>query len=113
MVYNLQWCLTSPGNLGKEPAMKVQKLNETHKSENKSSTHKWWLGTFIFFALACAAAYVLSKIHFFDLLGKSRIILQQILLAGFIGFVVLIISKVVERIIISKSKTRFARYNGI
>ena len=93
--------------------MKVQKLNETHTSENKSSTHKWWLGSFIFFSLACAAAYVLLKIHFFDLLGKSRITLQKIFLAGFIGFVVLIISKVIERIIISKSETRFSRYNGI
>jgi hypothetical protein len=56
---------------------------DIEKKESKIKRHSstLWLGTYITISLFALAAYVLLKLHIFDLLGKYRILLQRLSLA--------------------------------
>lgn len=97
--------------------MKVDK-NQMTKIESKNNKvqkkHSFvWLGTYVIISLIALAAYILLRLHIFDLLGKYRLILQKFSLAVFFAIVVLAISKFVEVLIHKNSAGKYSRYNLI
>ncbi|HZI68370.1 MAG TPA: hypothetical protein VFD44_01610, partial [Hanamia sp.] len=64
-------------------------------------------------SLIALAAYILLRLHIFDLLGKYRLILQKFSLAVFFAIVILAISKFVEVMIHKNSAGKYSRYNLI
>ncbi len=97
--------------------MKV-KQNQKAEIEKKESKIKKkssfiWLGTYITIALVAMAAYILFRLHIFDLLGKYRLLLQRFSLAVFFAVVVLAIGKLVEVLIHKNSTGKYTRYNLI
>lgn len=72
-----------------------------------------WLGTYITISLIALAAYILLRLHVFDILGYFHLILQKFSLAVFIAVVILAISKFVEVLIHKKSEGKYSRYNLI
>ncbi|MGN6616654.1 MAG: mechanosensitive ion channel family protein [Ilyomonas sp.] len=75
--------------------------------------HKVWISTYIFLALACITAYFLFRLKTFDLLGTYRNILLKVSLAAFFCFIVLIIAKIIEGIVMRKTHAKGIRYNMV
>ncbi|HEU5053182.1 MAG TPA: mechanosensitive ion channel domain-containing protein [Hanamia sp.] len=88
---------------------KIERKN--NKAQKKSSFV--WLGTYVIISLIALAAYILLRLHIFDLLGKYRLILQKFSLAVFFAIVILAISKFVEVLIHKNSAGKYSRYNLI
>src|SRR4051812_28817 len=86
---------------------------ETKKAErtNYSGQHKVWIGTYIFLALICIAAYFLLRVQYFGFLETYRSLLLKLSLAAFFSFIVLIVSKVIERVVVKRSHARALLYN--
>jgi small-conductance mechanosensitive channel len=72
-----------------------------------------WLGTYITVALISMAAYILSRLHVFDLLGEYRLMLQKLSLGIFFAVLILSIAKLIEIGIHKRSKGKYKRYNLI
>jgi small-conductance mechanosensitive channel len=67
----------------------------------------------VIISLIALAAYILLRLHIFDLLGKYRLVLQKFSLAVFFAIVILAISKFVEVLIHKNSAGKYSRYNLI
>jgi small-conductance mechanosensitive channel len=93
----------------KHQMAKIESKN--NKAQKKSSFV--WLGTYVIISLIALAAYILLRLHIFDLLGKYRLILQKFSLAVFFAIVILAISKFVEVMIHKNSAGKYSRYNLI
>lgn len=93
----------------KHQMAKIERKN--NKAQKKSSFV--WLGTYVIISLIALAAYILLRLHIFDLLGKYRLILQKFSLAVFFAIVILAISKFVEVLIHKNSAGKYSRYNLI
>lgn len=96
------------------------KINQNKKVEIEKKDSKIkkkisfiWLGTYITISLIALAAYILFRLHIFDLLGKYRMLLQKFSLAVFFAVVVLAIGKLVEVLIHQNSTGKYTRYNLI
>ncbi|MGN6249402.1 MAG: mechanosensitive ion channel family protein [Ginsengibacter sp.] len=96
------------------------KINKNQKTEIENKTDKIkkkssfiWLGTYVTIALIALAAYILLRLHLFDILGKFHLILQKFSLAVFFAVVVLAIGKLIEVLIHKKSKGKYTKYNLI
>jgi small-conductance mechanosensitive channel len=97
--------------------MKINQ-NQVAELERKNSKIKKkasfiWLGTYVTISLVALAAYILLRLHLFDILGKFHLILQKFSLAVFFAVVVLAIGKLVEVLIHKNSSGRYTRYNLI
>ena len=68
--------------------------------------HKVWIVSYIIIALICLAVYFLLQFHVFGLLGTYRSLLQRLSLAGFVVFIVFIITRGVESVVTKRSPTR-------
>ena len=75
--------------------------------------HKVWIVSFIIIALVCLAVYFLLQFHVFGLLGTYRSLLQRLSLAGFVVFIVFIITRGIESIVTKRSPTKKQQYNII
>ena len=75
--------------------------------------HKVWIVSYIIIALICLAVYFLLQFHVFGLLGTYRSLLQRLSLAGFVVFIVFIITRGVESVVTKRSPTRKQQYNII
>ena len=96
--------------------MKIDQ-NQVADADNKESQIKKqnsfiWFGTYITISLLALAAYILFRLHIFDLLGTYRLLLQRLSLATFFAVVVLALGKFVE-VLIHKKSGRYSRYNLI
>jgi small-conductance mechanosensitive channel len=97
--------------------MDINSNKELNKKEKKvekakhSDKHKVWIGTYIFLALICIAAYLLLRLQFFGFLQTYRNLLLKLSLAAFFSFIVLIISKFLERIVVLRSHVKALVYN--
>jgi small-conductance mechanosensitive channel len=78
-----------------------------------SGKHKVWIVSYIIIALICLAVYFLLQFHVFGLLGTYRSLLQRLSLAGFVVFIVFIITRGVESVVTKRSPTRKQQYNII
>ncbi len=72
-----------------------------------------WLGSYITVALISLTAYILFRLHVFDLLGKYRMTLQKLSLAIFFAVLILSATKLIELEIQKRSKGKYNRYNLI
>lgn len=89
-----------------------QQVAEKDVKKKKKSSFIWF-GTYVTIALIALAAHILFRLHFFDLLGKYRLLLQKLSLGVFIAVIILSAEKLAEVLIHNKSKGRFTRYNLI
>jgi small-conductance mechanosensitive channel len=92
------------------------KTNKEIKEEVKdgdSGKHKVWIVSYIIIALICLAVYFLLQFHVFGLLGTYRSLLQRLSMAGFVVFIVFIITRGVESVVTKRSPTRKQQYNII
>ena len=81
------------------------------KTKKKSSFI--WLSTYITVAIISLTAYILFRLHSFDLLGQYRLLLQKFALAIFFAVLILAATKFIELAIQKRSKGRYNRYNLI
>lgn len=72
-----------------------------------------WLGSYITVALISLTAYILFRLHVFDLLGTYRVTLQKLSLAIFFAVLILSATKLIELEIQKRSKGKYNRYNLI
>ena len=79
----------------------------------KKKTSFIWLGTYVLISLIAIGAYVLLRLHVFDILGNFHFILQKFSLAVFFAVIVLALGKFVEVMIHKNSTGRYTRYNLI
>jgi small-conductance mechanosensitive channel len=99
--------------------MDINSNKELHKKEKKvehvkhSAKHKVWIGTYIFLALICIAVYLLLRVQYFGFLDVYRSLLLKLSLAAFFSFIVLIVSKLVEKVVAKRSQRRALLYNLI
>jgi small-conductance mechanosensitive channel len=77
------------------------------------SKHKVWIVSYIIIALVCLAVYFLLQFHVFGLLGIYRSLLQRLSLAGFVVFIVFIVTRGVESVVTKHSQTKKQQYNII
>ena len=96
--------------------MKINQNQEADIDKKESKIKKQnsfiWLGTYITISVLALAAYILFRLHIFDLLGTYRLLLQRLSLATFFAVVVLALGKFVE-VLIHKKSGRYSRYNLI
>ncbi|MEO7983222.1 MAG: mechanosensitive ion channel family protein [Bacteroidota bacterium] len=95
--------------------MDVQKDNQLAPKINVSTPrqHRFWLGTYLLIALGSLALYFLSGEKSFGLSGNYQSFFHRLALACFVVFIVLIVTKSLERLIKKRSHTRQVSYNII
>jgi membrane protease YdiL (CAAX protease family) len=97
--------------------MDIKKMNENLSPQKKveiketQSHSKLWIGSFIIMAIICIGFYFLFQLQVFNLLGTYRLLLRKLSLAASICFVVLIIAKIAERLVLRRSHEKSLRYN--
>jgi small-conductance mechanosensitive channel len=97
--------------------MDIKSSHEIKKEEAKvtqakrTGKHKVWIGTYIVLALICLAAWFLLRLRLFGFLQAYRQLLLKLSLGAFFSFVVLVISKIVEGLVIKRSHTKALLYN--
>jgi small-conductance mechanosensitive channel len=93
------------------------KKNQRQEIESKYDVKKKpaliWVTTYITIGVISIVAYVLLQLHFFDLLGKYRHLLQKLSLAVFFAVIILTASKLIQLAIHKRSDGRYERYNLI
>jgi small-conductance mechanosensitive channel len=90
-----------------------KEINKEVKKGKSEGRHKVWVFSYIIIALICLAVYFLLRFHVFDLLGTYRSLLQRLSLAGFVVFIVFIVTRAVEAIVAKRSPTKKQQYNTI
>src|SRR5688500_8794302 len=91
---------------------KEQKGNADQKPP-RGRTHQILIGSYVLLALTSLAIYFLLSRRVLDVFGDYRNVLEKITLCGFFAFVILIISRIIERMVSHKAKMPYARYNLI
>lgn len=94
----------------KKTAEQVKPLKQPAENENES-THKYWIGGYIFLALVCLAAYFLLQLRTFEIFGERLQLLKKISISSFFALVILITGKAAEMIILKRSHSKALRYN--
>ncbi len=99
--------------------MDIKTSNEISAEERKveqvkrSEKHKVWIGTYIILALVCITVYLLIRLKFFGFLQAYRDLLLKLSLAAFFSFLVLIVAKMVEGLVVKHSHTKALVYNFV
>lgn len=97
--------------------MDIKSNKEISKEEKKAvranapGKHKVWIGTYIFLSFICIAAYFLLRMKFFGFMQAYRDLFLKLSLALFFSFIILIISKIIERLIVRRTHARALVYN--
>ena len=92
-------------DIEKKPELKAEPVHP------HSTTHKIWLGSYFFLALACVALYFLLQWDVFHVLGKYQLWLKKSSLAAAVAFIILLVAKYLEGIVARRSHSKAARYN--
>jgi small-conductance mechanosensitive channel len=96
--------------------MDVKTNKEISKEVKKSKSegrHKVWILTYVIIALICLAVYFALQFRVFGLLGTYRSLFQRLSLAGFVVFLVFIVTRGVESVVTKRSATKKEQYNII
>lgn len=96
--------------------MDVKTKSEINEEANKHTSkgrHKAYIVSYIIIAVICIAVYFLLQFRVFGLLGTYRTLLQRLSLAGFVVFIVFIITRGIEVVIAKRSHTKKVEYNLI
>jgi small-conductance mechanosensitive channel len=93
-------------------AMDVKTEKEISEEVSQAGLkHKIWIVSYIIIALVCLAVYFLLQFRVFGLLGTYRSLLQRLSLAGFVVFIVFIITRGIESMVTNRSHTKKQQYN--
>jgi small-conductance mechanosensitive channel len=91
------------------------KTNKEITKEVKEATgqgrQKTWIASYIIVACIFLAFYFLLQFRVFGLLGTYRSLLQRLSLAGFIVFIVFILTRMIENIVAKRAHTKKVEYN--
>jgi small-conductance mechanosensitive channel len=90
-----------------------KEIREEVNGSGADSKHKVWIVSYVIIALICLAVYFLLQFHVFGLLGTYRSLLQRLSLAGFVVFIVFIVTRGIESVVAKRSSTRKQQYNII
>jgi small-conductance mechanosensitive channel len=90
-----------------------REINEEADKNINKSRHKAWVVSYIIIAVICIAVYFLLQFRVFGLLGTYRALLQRLSLAGFVVFIVFIITRGIEVVIAKRAHTKKVEYNLI
>ncbi len=97
--------------------MDVKKSKELVSSPKKRSVkkiesqHTYWIGGYILIAALCIGAWFLLQLKTWEILGSRLALLKKIALGGFFSFVVLIIGRLLEMVVVKRSHSKSLRYN--
>ena len=86
---------------------------EVDNAGAEKSKHRVWIVSYIIIALICLALYFLLQFRVFGLLGTYRSLFQRLSLAGFVVFLVFIVTRGIESIVTKRSPTKKQQYNII
>src|SRR5947208_16757910 len=101
----------------KKKIMDIKSKKEIRKEEKEVEhgkqlgKHKVWIGTYTFLAFICIAAYFLLRLDFFGFMQLYRNFLLKLSLALFFSFIILIVSKIVERVVVTRTHAKALVYN--
>ena len=96
----------------KKPDEKV--IKNSRKSDKQiETTHKYWIGGYIFLGLIALVTYFLLSLEVFGILGTYLEISRKIALGCFFAFVVLIAGRLTEMIASKRTHIKPVRYNLI
>lgn len=90
-----------------------KEIKETVNSSGVEGRHKAWIVSYSIIAFICLAFYFLLQFRVFGLLGTYRSLLQRLSLAGFVVFIVFIITRIIESVVTKRSPTKKQQYNII
>jgi len=90
-----------------------KKISREVKKGRSEGKHKIWIVSYVIIALVCLAVYFLLQFQVFGLLGTYRSLLQRLALAGFIVFIVFVITRAIEAIVAKRTPTKKQQYNII
>jgi small-conductance mechanosensitive channel len=97
--------------------MDIKTVSEIKEDEQSTTVvggkHRLWIISYIIVALICLAIYFSLQFRVFGLLGAYRSLLQRLSLAGFVVFILLMITKGAELLIAKRSHTKKLHYNVI
>lgn len=96
--------------------MEIKKSSEQRNPKKRSdkqieTTHKYWIGGYIFLAVSAAVVYFLLNLKVFGILGSYLDISKKIALGCFFAFLVLIAGRVAEMIAFKRTNIKPVRYN--
>ena len=86
---------------------------EVDNAGAEKSKHRVWIVSYIIIALICLALYFLLQFRVFGLLGTYRSLFLRLSLAGFVVFLVFIVTRGIESIVTKRSPTKKQQYNII
>jgi small-conductance mechanosensitive channel len=89
----------------------TKEINKEVKKTRSQGHQKTWIASYIIIACICLAVYFLLQFRVFGLLGTYRSLLQRLSLAGFIVFIVFIVTRTIENIVAKRAHTKKAEYN--
>jgi small-conductance mechanosensitive channel len=90
-----------------------QEINKEVKEATEQGRQRTWIASYIIVACICLAVYLLLQFRVFGLLGTYRSLLQRLSLAGFIVFIVFILTKPIENIVAKRAHTKKVEYNVV
>ena len=96
--------------------MDIKTENEISKEKEKTGSkkeHRSWMLSYIVIAVIAIVLYFVVRLQIFNLPLSYKSLIQHLLIATFFVFLVLIITKAIELIIVSKSESKSAGYNVI
>ena len=91
----------------------THEVNQEAKEAPPKSLHRAWILTYSLIALACLTAHFLLRFRVFDRFGSYRALLERLTLAGFVIFIVLMLTRTLELVIAKRSHTRSVSYNAV
>jgi small-conductance mechanosensitive channel len=90
---------------------KEQSSPKKQTAKQAKTKHEYWIGGYAFLALVSIAAYFLFRLKVFETLGTYLPFAKKISLACFFAFIILIVGRVAEMLIVKRSRIRYVRYN--
>ncbi|MFL5786640.1 MAG: mechanosensitive ion channel family protein [Flavisolibacter sp.] len=96
--------------------MDIKTEKEISKEKEKTGSkkeHRSWMLSYIIIAVIAIVLYFVVRLQIFNLPLSYKSLIQHLLIATFFVFLVLIITKAIELIIVSKSESKSAGYNVI
>jgi small-conductance mechanosensitive channel len=88
-----------------------KEINKEVKEATGQGRQKTWIASYIIVACIFLAFYFLLQFRVFGLLGTYRSLLQRLSLAGFIVFIVFILTRMIENIVAKRAHTKKVEYN--
>jgi small-conductance mechanosensitive channel len=82
-------------------------------SVTTESTNVIWVWSYVVLALVFLGAYLLLRLHIWEVFGSYLPVLKKICLGGFFVFLILTIARVIEGLVTRHAKMPLARYNLI